>query len=815
MLINSTTNLNKLKFTSSGGDRFDQGKSGQPYIVKQIPGADGTFLQGLDETPSQIGGIDSLLRGGLLALPRAATDVSRLTKMLFDTKSSNGFEFIAKQNVLSRNNVKTEASFGAGYGGGGINQGVYLPTSTLIQTGLAPLATGASNLFGLLPLTDDTPLNSSFQGSNNGGINSYFDLKKQENLAGDFADVVLTNRLVSLQEAVTVGQEREIEPSGIQLNANGNIVQYGGGPGSTLGIGDTSIGFADQRTGANSPSLINKGFFNNITFKNQPLDNPNYVPSFGDYNIFIRPNVNIPDSNKFLGVTGQQGIGQAGDNNIFNTFIDNTNDANNLLNAEFDNPKKFTPNLTDKVVIDNSAQKAANFKIAGGPNIYGALDSKSPTVGEGIYGGTNVDNSKIKKGNIFVSGSTVSGVYEGIMAGIENNLSVSDIDFPFTNFGLNFMDLGVKLNQKLYETQEDGGIANNFNVFKTPLISDPEYLKGTFSTDQTVFLSYVDLINKPTTQQGTNTALKNPSDFRKPLVDALENQNISSSSILSISPDYVTKNKNRRVNQGDPGLGTNLGKKNVFNYALPANELYALDKINALKMYESTVVDLTKATNDLCKFRIAVIDNNKGDGTATYIHFRAFIDGFSDNYNADWGSVKYVGRAEELYNYEGFNREISLDFTVYAQSKAELIPMYKKLNYLASTLAPDYNSAGFMRGNFVRLTVGGYLYEQPGIIMGLNYTVPMESTWEIALNEDGGNDESVKELPHMIKVTGMTFKPIQEFIPAKANSITDPTQKYIALANNGTTTNYSDDYAIDYLAPGETVGSNNPLTDSI
>ncbi len=795
MLINSTTNLNKLKFTSSGGDRFDQGKSGQPYIVKQIPGADGTFLQGLDETPSQIGGIDSLLRGGLLALPRAATDVSRLTKMLFDTKSSNGFEFIAKQNVLSRNNVKTEASFGAGYGGGGVNQGVYLPTSTLIQTGLAPLATGASNLFGLLPLTDDTPLNSSFQGSNNGGINSYFDLKKQENLAGDFADVVLTNRLVSLQEAVTVGQEREIEPSGIQLNANGNIVQYGGGPGSTLGIGDTSIGFADQRTGANSPSLINKGFFNNITFKNQPLDNPNYVPSFGDYNIFIRPNVNIPDSNKFLGVTGLQGIGQVGDNNIFNTFIDNTNDANNLLNAEFDNPKKFTPNLTDKVVIDNSPQKEANFKVAGGPNIYGALNSSSPTLGAGIYGGTNDDNSKIIKGNLFVSGSTVSGVYAGIMGG-------NDALF----------DLGINLNQPLYEGQTDGAITNNYSVYKSPLVSNPQKLK---INNQQVFLSQQEINDKPDSVQGTNTALKNPSDFRKPLVDALENQNISSSSILSISPDYVTKNKNRRVNQGDPGLGTNLGKKNVFNYALPANELYALDKINALKMYESTVVDLTKATNDLCKFRIAVIDNNKGDGTATYIHFRAFIDGFSDNYNADWGSVKYVGRAEELYNYEGFNREISLDFTVYAQSKAELIPMYKKLNYLASTLAPDYNSAGFMRGNFVRLTVGGYLYEQPGIIMGLNYTVPMESTWEIALNEDGGNDESVKELPHMIKVTGMTFKPIQEFIPAKANSITDPTQKYIALANNGTTTNYSDDYAIDYLAPGETVGSNNPLTDSI
>ena len=170
MLLNSTTDLNKLKFTSSGGDRYNQGKSGQPYIVKQIPGADGTFLQGLDETPSQIGGVDSLLRGGLFALPRAATDVSRLTKMLFDTKSSNGFEFIAKQNVLSRNNVKTEASTGAGYGGGGVNQGVYLPTNTLIQTGLAPLATGASNLFGLLPITN--------QGDSGPGINSYFEVIK-------------------------------------------------------------------------------------------------------------------------------------------------------------------------------------------------------------------------------------------------------------------------------------------------------------------------------------------------------------------------------------------------------------------------------------------------------------------------------------------------------------------------------------------------------------------------------------------------------------------------------------------------------------
>jgi hypothetical protein len=88
-------------------------------------------------------------------------------------------------------------------------------------------------------------------------------------------------------------------------------------------------------------------------------------------------------------------------------------------------------------------------------------------------------------------------------------------------------------------------------------------------------------------------------------------------------------------------------------------------------------------------------------------------------------------------------------------------------NYLASTMAPDYNTAGFMQGNLVRLTLGGYLYEQPGIIKSLTFGVPQESPWEIALSETGGSDKSVKELPHMIKVTGMTFIPIQKFIPAK------------------------------------------------
>tara|TARA_B100001769_G_scaffold250657_1_gene223778 strand:- start:206 stop:916 length:711 start_codon:yes stop_codon:yes gene_type:complete len=219
-------------------------------------------------------------------------------------------------------------------------------------------------------------------------------------------------------------------------------------------------------------------------------------------------------------------------------------------------------------------------------------------------------------------------------------------------------------------------------------------------------------------------------------------------------------------------------------------------------MYSGSIASTDeRPVNDLCKFRIAAIDNDN-PSSALYMHFRAFITSFSDNYASQWDGFKYSGRGEELYHYTGFSRNINLSFDVYAQSKAELIPMYRKLNYLASTMAPDYTSAGFMRGNLVRLTMGGYLYEQPGFISSLTYEVPREATWEIAINGEGGPDDSVKELPHMIRVTGMSFTPIHEFLPQKinpkfANGVNNQgvaiEERYIALSN-GRNTNYVDSY---------------------
>ena len=259
------------------------------------------------------------------------------------------------------------------------------------------------------------------------------------------------------------------------------------------------------------------------------------------------------------------------------------------------------------------------------------------------------------------------------------------------------------------------------------------------------------------------------------------------SKVLSISPNYKTRGGRTRVGLGDPGrYNTVNGTKHIINYGLNAQKqdslLDAVDKINAQKMYTSTGPNGSLAINDYAKFRIAAISNDSTNGKATYMHFRAFIDSFNDSYTATWNPVQYAGRGDNFYNYSGFGRTISMGFTVYAQSKAELTPMYRKLNYLASTLAPDYNSAGFMRGNLVRLTLGSYLHEVPGFITSLTYEIPQECTWEIAIDENGAGDSSVKELPHCIKVTSLSFTPVHQFLVEKPNNPILPNTRYISLS---------------------------------
>ena len=265
---------------------------------------------------------------------------------------------------------------------------------------------------------------------------------------------------------------------------------------------------------------------------------------------------------------------------------------------------------------------------------------------------------------------------------------------------------------------------------------------------------------------------------------------ISSSIVNGVTTRGTSLNRiETRVNLGDPGRRGNLqsftiGKlginQSISGSSAKSNSSYknAADKINAFPLYKSSGVTANNDKNDLVKFRIGVYAND-GSGQKTYVHFRALINGLSDSYTSEWDAQKFMGRGENFYRYSGFDRTVSLSWTVAAQSKQELIPMHQKLNYLASVCAPDYSKQGYMQGNLITLTVGGWFHEQVGIMKGLTLDIPPESPWEIAIpdsnnisiiNPDNSNtaiktDPSVKELPMIINVSGFEFIPIHDFVP--------------------------------------------------
>jgi hypothetical protein len=307
-------------------------------------------------------------------------------------------------------------------------------------------------------------------------------------------------------------------------------------------------------------------------------------------------------------------------------------------------------------------------------------------------------------------------------------------------------------------------ISESIDVFNTQVYRVPIRGNNGVLTLDTKQIQSASLANETRGASSFTPVIK---DFRAELRTDLNNQSFDKlyrSSIISDSPNYSISNIENRVFLGNPGQ-----PGNIYSYTLgkgfPGKEESALDKITAKPLYQSELVD-DEEVNDLVKFRIEAI-NNDNPAESVFIHFRAFLDSFSDAYNASWSPTKYIGRGEEFFTYGSFTRGISINWTVAAQSKDELIPMYQKLNYLASNLMPDYSTAGYMRGPMMRLTVGGYLYSQPGFITSLTYNVDDTTPWEIGINDtDAKSDNTVKELPHIIRVS-MNYTPIHDFVPRK------------------------------------------------
>ena len=688
--------LQRYKTPWTVGGNIGNPSKVEPIIWTDLPPLENEW-SGKEET-------DFLLRNG--TLKDSATDAHRITRLL--TETTRGKLFSVKQNLLSRLGVATEAS-------GILNEGVYLPTSTLAQVGVVGLG-GHLNKQGVNPFRktgevdnpDDGNTILGFDVTNPLGLPAYAQVVRgdqetgENRLVGYFNNKI--NRTQKPSNSTIPSFTDKLKNRFIKLDGPNILTSYSGGPGSVAGVGRTVIRMSpEQRTGKNNDKLSQSGFF---TESGRPSK--------------VNPNIKFKD---------------------------------------------FTlPSITDTFGSDAAS-------LGGSTEGVETLSFFNYGVFTHQYNQKGYEGLEIKSNQILNRNSSVSLTYQRL-TGVDTLLGISEG--------------GIRdLSQNKILLKNTSVYQNGFETNEK--VTNPE---GSLSST----LTQKQLIERIPLQKPHSIG----PDFRKSLTKQ-PNQTISN------SLDYEKEGIITRVGAGDPGQRGNIsnfeyGKINSSGVSEP------VDKITAKTLYESSSPKNDKGTNDLVKFRIAAV-NSEAPSKSTYMHFRAFLGSFSDSYNSSWGSQKFMGRAESFHNYEGFDRSISMNWTVPAQSRNELMIMHQKLNYLASNLAPDYVGGKYMAGPLVKLTVGGYLYEQYGFIESLTLNIPETSPWEIAVstskdevfgdNKQLSHDTSVKELPHVVEAT-LSFKPIHNFVVQKQNNtfkggtLTEyGLQQYIALAASSGASGYN------------------------
>lgn len=288
-------------------------------------------------------------------------------------------------------------------------------------------------------------------------------------------------------------------------------------------------------------------------------------------------------------------------------------------------------------------------------------------------------------------------------------------------------------------------------------------------------------------------------DFRTDLVNDLALNTFSTDPDVA---DYATQNledkfgfgKHGKVNvaRNKPFQSTISYGKSKEGYGIPVQKQdteFRGDRINIIDykrgkfdisrdlIYETGKYNNTNlpGTDDLVEFYFTgVMISGTNNRPAEAIVFRATFGNIQDSHNADWSTIKYMGRGDPLYVYQGYDREISFDFVVQITSRDEMKASWRKLNHLASWTAPEYNKGGYIRGPIIRLNIGNLYRKMPGFLSSITYNFDnTESTWEtaqLAQDQDligaSGQESSpgVLQLPKTIKVN-CAFTPIGVYRP--------------------------------------------------
>ena len=146
---------------------------------------------------------------------------------------------------------------------------------------------------------------------------------------------------------------------------------------------------------------------------------------------------------------------------------------------------------------------------------------------------------------------------------------------------------------------------------------------------------------------------------------------------------------------------------------------------------DNEIVGLPK---DFIDFRIKDVINGR------IIQFPAYLNDITDNSSAEYNPTRYIGKADQVYVYTGYTRNISFGFRVAALTRGDIPVMWNKIDYLKQLALPTYSDKVYPSDNssemrpvapIVELTIGNLYRNQTGFFSGINLTMPQTSNWEL------------------------------------------------------------------------------------
>ena len=217
--------------------------------------------------------------------------------------------------------------------------------------------------------------------------------------------------------------------------------------------------------------------------------------------------------------------------------------------------------------------------------------------------------------------------------------------------------------------------------------------------------------------------------------------NINDENTSEIYNRYLNNAEQIEENKGVNSIAGHDTIESKFGYPI-----YSGKSTNSrTELKESTELDLgenySNNKRDFVRFKFEDLTTSP---KIEPIIFKATFSGLSDNVTSEWNNNRFMGRADQFYNYTGFTRDISFSFIVATHNKKLINPIWRKINRLYGLCYPTkYNSFNILTPPIVLLTIGNLYNKLYGKFSSIKLSPHDDSMWEI---EEG------KQLPQVVTI---------------------------------------------------------------